>query len=127
MAKNNQYVGVDDKFVPEEEKRSYVQEPIIGSENVQKIRGAITGATSKMTSPEGKDKLAKGAKKALKIAKGVGIGYLVMWGFFILVFLVMLVFAIVFMSKSFSQQSEIMDTHDRMLDQQERMMEQWDN
>lgn len=77
MVKSNEYVGVDEKYVPEEEQRkTHVQEPIIGSENAQKIRDGIAGGANALTSDEGKEKIKAGAKKGWKAAKGIGIGYL---------------------------------------------------
>ncbi len=77
MAKNNEYVGVDEKYVPEEEqKKTYVKEPIIDEENTQRIRAGINRGVNKLTSEENQEKIKKGAKKGWKIAKRVGIGYL---------------------------------------------------
>ncbi len=78
MAKSNEYVGVDEKYIPEEEqKKTHVQEHIIGSENTQKIRDGITRGVNRLTSDEGKEKIKAGFKRGWKITKGIGIGYLV--------------------------------------------------
>ena len=80
MAKNNEYVGVDDKYVPEEaQRKTHVQEPIIGSENAQKIRDGIASGVNQLTSDEGKEKVKAGAKKAQKIAKGIGYYMAIKW------------------------------------------------
>ena len=110
MAKVNEYVGVDDKFVPEgEQKRTHVQEPIIGSENAQKVRESITGGINKLTSEEGKAKVKAGTKKGLKIAKGIGIGYLIFWVIGIVLFLVIFIFVLVQMIGIFGRTQDKMD------------------
>lgn len=60
MKKNGEFVGVDEKFIPEEEK--YVDESILGNkaETEEKIKGYV--------------------KKGGKIAKKIGIGYLCFLG-----------------------------------------------
>lgn len=110
MAKSNEYVGVDEKYVPEEERRkTHVQEPIIGSENAQKIRDGITGGVNKLTSDESKEKVKAGAKKGWKIAKGIGIGYLV---FFCIVAILAITIIVVVIVNIIRAQS----TQDRLLD-----------
>ena len=74
MAKSNEYVGVDEKYVPEEEQRkTHVQEPIVSSENSQKIRDGITDGVNKLTSDESKEKVKAGAKKAGRLPKISGL------------------------------------------------------
>ncbi|MBQ6593870.1 hypothetical protein IJI00_02295 [Candidatus Saccharibacteria bacterium] len=112
MAKVNEYVGVDDKFVPEgEQKRTHVQEPIIGSENAQKVRESITGGINKLTSEEGKAKVKAGTKKGLKIAKGIGIGYLAFWVIGMVFFLVIFIFVLVQIFGAFSRTQDTMDDY----------------
>lgn len=82
MKKNNQYVGVDEKFIPEEDK--YVDE----------TKNSTDGLNEKIN--EGIDKAKPYAKKGLKIAKRIGIGYLVFVGFIFL--MVIIVFVTIFVN-----------------------------
>ena len=108
MAKNNEYVGVDDKYIPDDEQeRTHVQEPIIGSDNAQIIRDDITSGINKLTSKEGQEKVKGVAKKGWKITKGIGIGYMVAWGIGIVLFLVIFIFALVNMIRVFNAQDKI--------------------
>ena len=110
MAKSNEYVGVDEKYVPEgEQRKTHVQEPIIGSENAQKIRDGITGGVNKLTSDEGKEKVKSGAKKGWKIAKGIGIGYLVFFCIVALLAITIIVVVIVNIIKAQGAQDRLMD------------------
>ena len=110
MAKSNEYVGVDEKYVPEgEQRKTYVQEPIIGSENAQKIRDGITGGVNKLTSDEGKEKTKSGAKKVWKVAKGIGIGYLVFICIVALLAITIIVVVIVNIIKAQGTQDKLID------------------
>lgn len=110
MAKSNEYVGVDEKYVPEgEQRKTHVQEPIIGSENAQKIRDGITGGVNKLTSDEGKEKVKSGAKKGWKIAKGIGIGYLVFFCIVALLAITIIVVVIVNFIKAQGTQDKLID------------------
>ena len=81
MKKNNQYVGVDEKFIPEEDK--YVDE----------TKNSTDGLNEKIN--EGVDKAKPYAKKGLKIAKRIGIGYLVFVGFIFLMVIIIFITIIV--------------------------------
>ena len=110
MAKSNEYVGVDEKYIPEEEQsKTHVQEPIIGSENAQKIRDGITGGVNKLTSDEGKEKIKAGAKKGWKIAKGIGIGYLVFFCIVAILAITIIVVVIVNIIRAQSIQDRLLD------------------
>lgn len=65
MKKNGEYVGVDDKFIPEDEK--YVDESLLGNKEETK-------------------------KTVKKVAKGIGIGYLVFIGIFLVIFVSIFIF-----------------------------------
>ena len=110
MTKNNEYVGVDDKFVPEgEKKKTHVEEPIIGSENAQKIRESITEEVNKLTSEEGKEKVKTGAKKGWKIAKGIGIGYLILWITCFVLAIGIFIFVFINISNGFNAKDKMLD------------------
>ena len=114
MAKSNEYVGVDEKYIPEEEQsKTHVQEPIIGSENAQKIRDGITGGVNKLTSDEGKEKVKRGAKKGLKVAKGVGIGFLVPYFIMGVLVIIMIVVMIVRIIKTQERHDEFMNNSNK--------------
>lgn len=66
MRKNGEFVGVDEKFIPENEK--YVDESLLGNKEETK-------------------------KTIKKVAKGFGIGYLVFIGIFLVIFIGMFIFA----------------------------------
>lgn len=66
MKKNGEYVGVDEKFIPEDEK--YVDESLLGNKEETK-------------------------KTIKKVAKGFGIGYLVFIVIFLVIFIGMFIFA----------------------------------
>ena len=75
MRKNGEFVGVDEKFIPENEK--YVEDPIIGNDE---IKNGYNKVKSYVTNEENQEKFKKSGKKALKIGKGIGIGYLCFLG-----------------------------------------------
>lgn len=66
MKKNSEYIGVDEKFVPENEK--FVDESLLGNRDETK-------------------------RTIKKVAKGFGIGYLVFIGIFLVIFIGMFIFA----------------------------------
>lgn len=72
MKKNGEFVGVNEKFIPEEEK--YVDESILGNK------------------AETEEKIKSFAKKGGNIAKKIGIGYLIFIGFLIAFFIGMFIF-----------------------------------
>lgn len=110
MVKSNEYVGVDEKYVPEEEQRkTHVQEPIIGSENAQKIRDGIAGGADALTSDEGKEKIKAGTKKGWKIAKGIGIGYLTFICIGVVLTITVFIVIIVAFVKGQNTQDRLMD------------------
>lgn len=75
MKKNGEFVGVDEKFIPENEK--YVEDAIIGNDE---IRSGYNKVKSYVTNEENQEKFKEAGKKALKIGKGIGIGYLCFLG-----------------------------------------------
>ena len=87
MKKNNQYVGVDEKYIPEEDK--YVDE----------TKSSTDGLNDKIN--EGIDKAKPYAKKGLNIAKKIGIGYLVYVGIvFLMVIIIFITIIVTFFKMS---------------------------
>ena len=77
MKKNGQYVGVDEKYVPEEEK--YVDNNL-NSEIKNDMHNIYQGAKGYVSNKDNQEKMKNVGKKGLKIAKGFGIGYLIFVG-----------------------------------------------
>lgn len=90
MKKNGEYAGIDEKYIPEEEK--YVDGPIIGDEN------------------ESKEKIKSYVEKSGKVAKTIGIGYLCFIGLFFLCIIGMFVFSYKMISKQMKRIDDISDT-----------------
>lgn len=117
MTKNNEYVGVDEQFIPEEEKtKQHVSESIIGDETRDKIKGGIRKGTDYLTSDEGKEKVKNVAGKGLKVAKGIGIGYLVWIGVGALVAIAVFVLAFVIIGKAMNRQNQMLNNFDEVRD-----------
>lgn len=91
MKKNGQFVGVDEKYVPEDEK--YVDNNL-NSEIKNDIHNMYQGAKGYVSNKDNQEKMKNVGRKGLKIAKGIGIGYLAFVGIIIIV--VIVVFALVF-------------------------------
>lgn len=89
MKKNGQYVGVDDKYIPEEEK--YVDNSL-NDEVKGLVNDGIRSAKDYLSQKDNQEKIKNAGRKGLKIFKGIGIGYLCFIGFIILMFIVVLVF-----------------------------------
>lgn len=80
MKKNGQYVGVDEKYIPEDEK--YVDNET-NKEIKDSINDGLLSLKNYLTDEDNQEKFKKTGKKGLKILKGVGIGYLIFFGFVI--------------------------------------------
>ncbi len=107
MKKNGQYVGVDEKYVPNDEK--YVDNNL-NSEIKDDIHNMYKGAKEYASDKENQEKMKKAGRTGLKIAKGIGIGYLAIICFSIL--MVIIIFVVVFsqMFKVRKQTDEVKDT-----------------
>lgn len=79
MKKNGQYVGVDEKYIPDDEK--YVDESVIGASTNE-----IANNVKEYLSDD------KNKEKTKKIIKGVGIGYLAVVLFIFIIAIVVFVF-----------------------------------
>ncbi len=77
MKKNEQYVGVDEKYVPEDEK--YVDNNL-NNEIKKDMHDIYQGAKGYVSDKDNQEKMKNVGRKGLKIAKGIGIGYLVFVG-----------------------------------------------
>lgn len=93
MKKNAQYVGIDDKYVPENE--TYVDNTL-NSEIKDTLKDGVKSAKNYLSKDENKEKIKNTGKKVLKVGKGIGIGYLCFIGFIFL--MVIIVFILVFSS-----------------------------
>lgn len=101
MNKNGEYVGVDEKYIPEEER--YVDNTLNG-EIKETIRDGVRSAKNYISKEENKEKIKNAGKKVLKVGKGIAIGYVGFWIF--CVSLVLIVFIAIFIS-SFSTSNRI--------------------
>ena len=90
MKKNGQYVGVDEKYIPEDEK--YVDNST-NNEIKDTVNKGINAAKDYVTDKDNQEKIKKTAKKGLKILKGVGIGYLAFFAFVIIMVIAGTIFA----------------------------------
>ena len=123
MSKNNEFVGIDEKYVPEDaQARTHVQEPVIGSENAQRIRESVTSGINKLTSDDSKERVKSGAKKGWKIAKRVGIGYLVFFIVIAILAITIIVAAAVNIIKAQNTSNRMMDNFNNS---SRSMMEQY--
>ena len=88
MKKNGEYVGVDEKFIPEEEK--YVNESILGNkaEAEEKIKGYV--------------------KKGGKIVKKIGIGYLCFLAFIFAFMIGIMIYGFTIFNNARKTQDEMM-------------------
>ncbi len=93
MKKNAHYVGVDEKYIPEDEK--YVDNSV-NDELKGMVNDGLKSAKDYISDKDNQEKIKNTGRKGLKILKGVGIGYL---AFFLLVIvLVITIFVITFTS-----------------------------
>ena len=107
MKKNGQYVGVDEKYIPKEEK--YVDNSV-NNEIKGLVNDGIKSAKDYISEKDNQEKIKNVAKKGLKIFKGIGIGYLAFIGFIFLMFII--IFSIV-ISGFFSIKKESEDMFDK--------------
>lgn len=91
MSKNAQYVGVDEKYIPEDEK--YVDNTL-NEEIKGTINDGIKSAKNYLSKEENREKIKRTGKKGLGVAKGIGIGYLCFIGFVFI--MVIIVFILIF-------------------------------
>ncbi len=126
MKKNGQYVGVDEKFIPEEEKfvNNNLNDEIKGD-----MHDMYKGAKEYVSDKDNQEKMKNVGRKGLKIAKGIGIGYLAFAG--IVIVMAILIFGLVFTQffKTGKQSEQIKDSAtniinnriDKINEQQDKM------
>lgn len=95
MKKNGQYVGIDEKYIPEEEK--YVDN-MTNNELKETINNGMRSVNDYVTDKGNQKKFKSAGKKGFKVLKGIGIGYLICIG--IVIILTIIVFIIVFTNMS---------------------------
>ncbi len=97
MKKNGQYVGVDEKYVPEDEK--YVDNNL-NSEIKNDMHNIYQGIKGSVSDKDNQEKMKNTGRKIVKIAKGVGISYLAIWGIMIVGFIIIFVSAFVMIART---------------------------
>lgn len=113
MKKNGQYVGVDEKYIPEEEK--YVDNEING-EIKDSINDGLRSVKNYVSDKDNQQKFKNTGKKGLKILKGIGIGYLALIGFIIVMVIVIFVIVFVTMGKTNNKTDEIINQASSIID-----------
>ena len=96
MEKNNQYVGVDEKYIPDDEKHS---DNNLNNEIKNDINNIYHGAKEYISDKDNQEKIKRVGKKGLKIATGFGIVYLIIEA---IIFIVVVAFIIMVFSKVMS-------------------------
>ena len=107
MKKNGQYVGVDEKYVPDDEK--YVDNNL-NSDIKNDMHDIYQGAKGYVLDKDNQEKMKNIGRKGLKVAKGIGIGYLVFAG--IVIVMVIGVFILVF-SQFFRMNKQSLEIRDK--------------
>lgn len=113
MKKNGQYVGVDEKYIPEEEK--YVDNEING-EIKDSINDGFRSVKNFVTDKDNQEKFKKTGKKGLKVLKGLGIGYLIFVGIVILLVVSIFVFSFVNIAKMNNRADDLHDSAGSIID-----------
>lgn len=98
MKKNGQYVGVDEKFIPEDEK--YIEKTVADD-----LKDDLKEGYNNLKKPENKEK----AKKLFKIGKNIGIGYLALYGIIFLLVIGIIIFIFTTVIKTMNSYDEIKD------------------
>ena len=107
MKKNGEYVGVDEKYIPEEEK--YVDN-VTNEELKDTINNGFRSVNKYVTDPNNQEKFKSAGTKGLKIAKGIGIGYLIFFG---LAFLFIIVVAVMVFTNIARMNDKNNDIHEQ--------------
>lgn len=107
MNNNDEYVGVDEKFKPNEEEK---KEENLGSKIANDANNAYDKARDYMSDKDNQEKMKNAGKKGLKIAKGIGIGYLIFIG---LVLVGVITIFIVVISKMFTTEKTTDDLRNK--------------
>ena len=114
MKKNGQYVGVDEKYIPDEEK-------YVDNETNKEIKGAVNDGLNSvkdyLTDKDNQEKIKKAGKKGFKFLKGVGIGYLVFIGIIIAFAIGIFVLVFVNMAKMNDKTGDIINQSNSLIDE----------
>lgn len=105
MKDNGQYVGVDEKYVPEDEKNV---DNTLNGEIKNDLHNAYQGAKNYVSDKDNQEKMKNAGRKGLKIAKGLGIGYLIFVG---IIFIMVLVGVIFVFSQFLKIKAEVDDNN----------------
>ena len=114
MKKNGDYVGVDEKYIPEEEK--YVDNEI-NEEIKDTVNDGIRSIKNYVTDKDNQEKIKKTGKKGLKILKGLGIGYLVFIGIILVLVISVFVVAFINIARINDKTDDIQDQAGSIIDQ----------
>lgn len=124
MKKNGQYVGVDEKYIPEEEK--YVDNETNG-EIKDSINDGLRSVKNYVTDKDNQEKFKKTGKKGLKVLKGLGIGYLVFIGIIIVLAISVFVLVFVNLAKMNDTTDDVFNQAGSIIDQVTEQMEDNNN
>ena len=121
MQKNGQYVGVNDEYVPDNEK--YVDNSV-NNEIKNDMHDVYKGAKDFVTNKDNQEKIKQVGRKGLKIFKGIGSGYLIYFGIVFLLIIAGVVFTLVMISKS---HKDFEDTRNNIINSSKDIFEDTDN
>ncbi len=110
MNKSGQYVGVDEKYIPEEEK--YVDNTL-NDEIKGTLRDGVRSVKNYVSKDENKEKIKNTGKKVLKVGKGIAIGYLTIWIFVILIALTIIIVTAILAFKGTNDMNKASDEFDK--------------
>lgn len=113
MKKNGQYVGVDEKYIPEDEKNIDKED---NNEIIDMVNKGINTAKNYINDKDNQEKIKKTGKKGLKILKGISIGYLLFLGFITLMIIVIFVFVIINMFNTNKRVEDFKNNSNEMVD-----------
>lgn len=106
MNKNGQYVGVDEKYIPEEEK--YVDNTLNG-EIKDALNDGVKSVKNYVSKDENKEKIKNAGKKALKVGKGIAIGYLASWIIGVIIVFIIIITALIMIIKNANSMDDDFD------------------
>ena len=106
MNKNGQYVGVDEKYIPEEEK--YVDNTLNG-EIKDALNDGVNSVKNYVSKDENKVKIKNTGKKALKVGKGIAIGYLASWIIGVIIVFIIIITALIMIIKNANSMDDDFD------------------
>ncbi len=121
MPKNGQYVGVNDEYVPENEK--YLNDNL-NSEIKNDMHEVYKGAKGFVTDKDNQEKMKQVGRKGLKIFKCIGIGYLTYFVIVLLLVIAGFIFAFVQYNKA---QKDFEDTRNNIINNTKDIFEDTDN